>query len=222
MEFAYLIIIPITVLLFLIYKFKKINKKSSSADSLNNKQKNELSTSDIGKLYERYIGYLFESIGCEVEYHGAKNTFNDLGRDLIIKDNDITFIVQTKYWAKHKIISEKHIFQLYGSLIHFRRTSNYNDTFIKAVFYTTANYSENAKEVAKVLGVELRTKKHDKSYPKTKCHVTKNNYRIYLFPDDQSYDQIKMKIKNGDMYVATESEALARGFRRPKNLTEAA
>ena len=38
----------------------------------------------IGRDYERYIGYLYETKGWNVYYHGKKG-FEDLGRDLICK-----------------------------------------------------------------------------------------------------------------------------------------
>lgn len=37
----------------------------------------------IGRLYERYLGYLYECDGWQVEYHGIVKGLEDLGRDLI-------------------------------------------------------------------------------------------------------------------------------------------
>ncbi len=69
---------------------------------------------EVGRLYERYIGYLYEEEGYEVKYNGANNGVQDMGRDLIVSCVDETIIVQTKCWAKFKSIPESHIFQLYG------------------------------------------------------------------------------------------------------------
>lgn len=119
-------------------------------------------------------------------------------------------------------MSEKHIFQLYGSLVHFRRKLSKKNESAQAIFCTTANYSDVALEAAQVLGIELRTEKFKKSYPQIKCVVTKNNYKIYLFPSDPKYDFVKVSPKDGSMYVHSVQEATANGFRRPKSLRDAA
>lgn len=219
----FLAAIVVSFVLFALYRrTKKPSYKYDDQIESDTEEKESLSSYQIGLMYERYIGYFFESNGYDVEYNGAKNKFKDMGRDLIVCKDDEMFIIQTKYWKKFKKISENHIFQLYGSLIHFRRTSENKFPTCKAIFYTTAKYSESVEEVAQVLGIELRTKKFDESYPNIKCHHTKNGYKIFLLPEDKSYDQIKMNIQNGDRYVYKKQEALDFGFRRPKSLEEAA
>lgn len=75
---------------------------------------------EIGRFYERYLGYLWETSGWMVTYHGALHGFEDLGRDLICtKGNDVE-IVQAKCWSKSKVIREKHLFQLFGTTVHYR------------------------------------------------------------------------------------------------------
>lgn len=68
----------------------------------------------IGRDYERYIGYLYETDGYSVYYQGIVEGLGDLGRDLIVKKGEEIEVVQCKYWAKYKTIHEKHICQLFG------------------------------------------------------------------------------------------------------------
>lgn len=49
---------------------------------------------EIGRDYERYIGYLFEVDGYQVRYEGIVKGFRDLGRDLICTKDDHVEIVQ--------------------------------------------------------------------------------------------------------------------------------
>ena len=83
----------------------------------------ELNNSETGLLYERQIGYVLESAGYHVKFHGALNGFNDLGADLIAYKGSDTIVVQAKGWSKAKRIHEKYIFQLFGTLITTRRTN---------------------------------------------------------------------------------------------------
>ena len=44
------------------------------------------SSVEIGRLYERYIGSRYESKGWRVNYHGATEGLEDLGRDLNLRE----------------------------------------------------------------------------------------------------------------------------------------
>ena len=70
----------------------------------------------IGRDYELYVGYKYESKGYTVDYYGSVNKLEDLGRDLVCKKGNLTLIVQCKYWSNKKQIHEKHINQLYGTM----------------------------------------------------------------------------------------------------------
>jgi hypothetical protein len=48
--------------------------------ALNRYLKSNLSPAVIGRLYERYLGYLYEQEGWKVEYHGIVKGFEDLGK----------------------------------------------------------------------------------------------------------------------------------------------
>lgn len=73
----------------------------------------------LGRDYERYIGYVYEANGYNVYYQGILEGFDDLGRDLICKKGEQTIIVQCKRWSQHKTIHEKHVNQLYGTVIKY-------------------------------------------------------------------------------------------------------
>ena len=73
----------------------------------------------LGRDYEMYIGYLYEKNGYSVEYKGIIDGFDDLGRDIIAKNDKETCIIQCKYWAQYKEIHEKHIFQLFGTTMEY-------------------------------------------------------------------------------------------------------
>ena len=88
----------------------------------------------IGRMYERYIGYIYEQLGYEVEYHGIIKKFEDLGRDLICKKQNEILIIQAKCWSKSKTIHEKHIFRqifrcLKGSTHHKSGSDLISDIF---------------------------------------------------------------------------------------------
>lgn len=180
-----------------------------------------LSSAAIGTFYERYIGHLYELEGYAVNFHGALNGVEDLGRDLVVSSDDEILIVQTKCWAKNRTIHEKHIFQLYGSMEHFKKTEkNYGKT-IRAVFYTTAQYSDVAIEAAETLGVELILQDLDRQYPLVKCNVNQRGDKIYHLPFDPYYDKIRIDTSEDKVYVHTVGEAVARGFRRARKKTAA-
>lgn len=182
----------------------------------------------IGRDYERYIGYLYETQGYKVEYVGIEKGIEDLGRDLVCtKENEIE-IVQCKCWASHKTIHEKHINQLYGTVVKFyiehqqlldspKKLTLFPDLItsgqIKATFTTTTKLSETAKIFAKALGVKVVEEKSLQKYPIIKCNVTASGEKIYHLPFDQQYDKTSIKNK-GEFYAMTVAEAEAKGFRR--------
>lgn len=192
------------------------NKDARAQRELNRYLRSHLSTDEIGKFYERYIGHLYEIEGYDVRYNGALNGFSDLGRDLIIKYLDETLIIQAKCWAKNKLIQEKHIFQLFGTTTYFKLTSEKTGRQIKAVFYTTAKYSDVARDAARVLGVELRTEELNRFYPMIKCSVSANGEKQYYLPFDPNYDKVKIDLHRDEYFFKTVKEAVEKGFQRAK------
>ena len=183
---------------------------------------------EIGRDYERYIGYLYETEGFRVEYMGIEKGLEDLGRDLIcIKGSEIN-IVQCKCWAGHKTIHEKHINQLYGTAVKYfidhRQLINskksltlfpdlINSGQIKATFVTSTKLSDTAKKFADALGIKVIQEKPLEKYPVIKCNIASDGERIYHLPFDQQYDKTLIK-NSGEFYAATVKEAESKGFRR--------
>jgi len=166
---------------------------------------------EIGRYYERYLGYLRETDGWVVTYHGALRGFEDLGRDLICMKNGTVEIVQAKCWSRSKVIREKHLFQLFGTTIHYR-LANPGATVI-AVLSTTTSLSDVAAEVSRALGIRVESIPLPSSYPIIKCNINPSTKeKIYHLPFDQQYDRTQVS-RPGECYVATVQEAEHRGFR---------
>lgn len=168
------------------------------------------SKEDIGRDYERYIGYLYERDGFKVNYQGIKMKLEDGGIDLICQKADIIHLVQCKNWGKDKIIHEKHINQLYGACSVYMKRKKVEVT---PVFYTTINLSDEAKSIANELGVVIMESIFlDKEYPSIKCNIGKNGEKIFHVPWSPYYDITKIT-KKGECYVRTVKEAEDLGFK---------
>lgn len=170
---------------------------------------------EIGRCYERYIGYLYEKMGWDVTYYGATKKLKDMGRDLICKRNNDIHIVQAKCWSKDKVIHEKHLFQLFGTTLLFELECN-DARKITPVFITTTSLSDVAKQAAKRLAITVRAEPLPKSYPIIKCNISsRGDEKIYHLPFDQQYDRVKID-REGEFYAISVDEAEASGFRRAK------
>ena len=178
-----------------------------------------LSPVAIGRLYERYIGHLFEQDGWAVEYHGIVKGLEDLGRDLICSKGNEIKIIQAKCWSKDKLIHEKHIFQLFGTTqlyLMARERGGLFKTKVMPRFVTTTSLSPVARQAANWLKIEV-DENHalDKSFPMIKCNINQSTKeRIYHLPFDQQYDKTKIVLELGERYVATTAQAEKLKFRR--------
>lgn len=171
---------------------------------------------EIGAIYERYIGYLFENEGYGVEYIGISQGVNDLGRDLIVSkpNSNEVYIIQCKYWAKGKNIHVAPINQLYGTTTQYRMRNT--DKKVIAMFYTTTVLDDTAKEFAAYLHIVVKENfPMNNNYPCIKCNVSmRNGEKIYHLPFDQQYDRTKILEEKHETYVASCKEAEGLGFRR--------
>jgi hypothetical protein len=166
----------------------------------------------IGKMYERYVGYLYEKDGWKVEYFGIQKRYEDLGRDLIAIKGDEVHVIQCKNWSRFKTIYENHIFQLFGTAFSMR--DEYPKKKVIPVFYTSTGLSPTATEFARLLGIKVYENSKFENYPAVKCNISVNGDRIYHLPFDQQYDNIKITPKTGEIYAETVADAEAQGFRR--------
>ena len=197
--------------------------------------KRNKSNAEIGRDYERYVGYRYVLKGYQVTYYGAERGLEDLGRDLICVKGKKVLVVQCKCWSnkKKKIIHEKHINQLYGTAIKyyidsctpadnwqsdgsfslFPSLQNSKGLKIFPVFVSTVPYSETALKFADALGVRCRQMELGQ-YPMIKCNIGKTGEKIYHLPFDQQYDKVVIDKKAGEFYAMTVREAEDKGFRR--------
>jgi hypothetical protein len=167
----------------------------------------------IGRDYEMYIGQQFEARGFNVAYTGIIENIEDMGRDLICKKKDVTYVVQCKNWSQEKKIHEKHIFQLYGTVI-LRQIETPRDQVI-GVFVTTTELSFKAKKIAKHLDIIIYTKIPLQDFPRIKCNINRTTgEKIYHLPFDQQYDKAQIEKNKGEFYALTVEEAENAGFRR--------
>ena len=183
----------------------------------------------IGRDYERYIGYLYEKEGYSVHYQGIVEGLEDLGRDLIAKKNGKLRVIQCKYWAHYKTIHEKHICQLFGTTLKYWLeqkkflcknrleflASMIEQDEIRGVFITSTGLSNVAREFADELGIEVKEKFSFEKYLSIKCNVShRNGEKIYHLPMDQQYDRTIIEQERNECYVETVAEAEKLGFRR--------
>lgn len=168
----------------------------------------------LGKMYERYVGYLYEKEGYIVDYTGIFMGKGDLGRDLICKKGNEIIVIQCKNWSQFKTIFEKNIFQFFGTVFQYRDQNKGKQ--IKAFFYTTTKLSELASRFAMELSINLKEEfKMTTNYPCIKCNISDvDGSRIYHLPFDQQYDNTKIEYLKGEFYCATVEEAEKAGFRR--------
>jgi len=168
----------------------------------------------IGRIYERYVGYIYETKGYEVEYVGIFKGYEDLGRDLICRKGNEVIIIQCKNWSQFKRIFEKHIFQFFGTVFQYK--DEFKENKVRGIFYTTTVLSKLARRFASELGVELEEEfKMNQEYPCIKCNINDiGKTKIYHLPFDQQYDKVKIEPNKGEFYCKTVEEAESKGFRR--------
>lgn len=170
----------------------------------------------IGRDYEEYVGYKYRKKGYQVDQFGAYMGMEDLGRDIIAKKDGKTLIIQCKYWSTVKEIHEKHITQLYGTLISYCIENNVEQSKVEGVLITNIRLSEMAKKMANYLDIKFVENYKLGEYPCIKCNIGHDEFgktKIYHLPFDQQYDSTKIKDK-GEFYAMTVAEAEDAGFRR--------
>lgn len=171
----------------------------------------------IGRDYELSVAYEYAQKGYNVDTFGNYMKFEDLGRDIIAIDSSNTLIIQCKYWSKSKTIHEKHIFQLYGTVVSYQieNPSLFNQS-IRGVFVTNTILSPMARQVADLLDISVVEHHEMTEFPRIKCNIGHDELgetRIYHLPMDSQYDTTQIK-NPGEFYAFTVQEAIDAGFRR--------
>jgi hypothetical protein len=166
----------------------------------------------VGRDYERYIGYLRERAGFAVTYHGIFQGLEDLGRDLIAERGGEIEVIQCKRWSQQKTIHEKHIFQLLGTVLACRLENP--GKLVRGTFTTTTHLSDRARQFASMLDIKVEESVPMADYPRIKCNVGRDGELIYHLPFDQQYDTTVIEPARGERYAMTVADAEALGFRR--------
>ncbi len=170
----------------------------------------------IGRDYELYIGYRYAIKGYAIDYFGSYMKLEDLGRDIIAKKNGKVLIIQCKYWSSKKQIHEKHITQLYGTMMCYCIENNCDIKNVKGVLVTNITLSVMAKKMAEMLHIRYSENIELGNYPCIKCNIGHNELgptKIYHLPFDQQYDTTIID-KPGEFYAMTVEQAENAGFRR--------
>lgn len=196
-------------------EYQKLSITDKNQLALDRYLNGNLSKVQIGRLYEMYLGWLYEKNGYVVTYNGIEQGVEDMGRDLIcIKPNE-TVIVQAKCWSQSKTIHEKHVYQLYGTVCTYK-IEHPEVKKVKAFLYVTNQLSPIARAAAQMLKIKVEENfALDKSFPMIKCNIGRSGEKIYHLPFDQQYNKTQIK-SPGEMYCRTVAEAEANGFRRAK------
>jgi Restriction endonuclease len=148
-----------------------------------------------------------------VSYQGIFKGLEDLGRDVIAERDGEIEVIQCKRWAQHKVIHEKHVFQLFGTVVAMRIERP--QAGVRGAFVTTTSLSERAREFARQLEIVVQEQFPLDDYPRIKCNVARaSGERIYHLPFDQQYDTTVIEPARGERFVATVAEAEQLGFRR--------
>jgi len=197
-------------------EYKKLPVDTKNQTALENYLNRKHSKVDIGRFYERYLGYLYENDGWDVKYVGIIEGYEDLGRDLVCTKKNKIEIVQAKNWSKFRTIREKHLYQLYATTIHYRIQNEIKKNIeIKPVFCSTIDLSDMAKKVAKELNIDVKKIELKKNYPMIKCNINPTTKeKIYHLPFDQQYDKTIIIKNSGEFYAKDVKEAVSKGFRR--------
>lgn len=199
----------------------RVERYQRALDRYKDRRKNDW---EIGRDYERFVGYKWETQGYDVTYYGAIKGFEDFGRDLIVFDRSGTItIIQCKYWSKFKTIPEATIFQLLGSTVSYfierngQAPKDFSElmTFARPYLYTSTKLEPRIKEIALAMGIRILEEDKIIDWPMIKCNLGVSNERIYHLPMDQQYDRVKIS-KPGECYVGSVAEAEQKGFRRAK------
>lgn len=191
-------------------EYNNLSQAEKNQLALERYKKRPKSNWDAGIEFERYIGYKYESHGFDVDYCGATQGLEDMGRDIIAVKDSKVFVIQCKRWSADKTIHEKHIFQLYGTTILYK--IDHPSMNIVPLFVTTTKLSDTAARVAEMLQIKIVKDYPLDDYPMIKCNINKGN-KIYHMPFDQQYDNVKIKPGTGECYVSTVEEAERLGFR---------
>ena len=206
-------------------EYARLSSIERSALALQRYIQRPKSKRQIGRDYEEFIAYLFRTQNgfarCDIEMYGQLKGFDDLGRDIVVKNRDKLYIVQCKRWSRERCIRENAIMQLFGTVCEYclehridpMEALNKN---VYAIFCATTQLSDTAQRFAQILGIKFYQVEQGE-YPRIKCNINNTTgEKIYHLPFDQQYNNIKIELNKGEYMATTVYDAEAKGFRRAK------
>ena len=116
-------------------EIQQITSKLSEKTKAEARQKKQTNI-NVGKLYECYIGSIYEQYNWTVEYNGINKGVHDKGIDLICRKDDKTVVVQCKCY-KTSYVLVKDIYQFYGAFRHY--AIKHPQERVSATFWTSQN-----------------------------------------------------------------------------------
>lgn len=170
----------------------------------------------IGRDYELSVAYEYRKKGYVVDTTGSYLQLEDMGRDVIAKNEENILIIQCKYWSSTKTIHEKHIMQLYGTCVLYQIENLTMPGVVKGLFITNTKLSDKAKSIAAALNITVVENHPITEFPRIKCNIGRDEFgstKIYHLPMDAQYDITQIK-NPGEFYAFTVKEAVDAGFRR--------
>ena len=169
-----------------------------------------------GRDYELSVAYEYRNKGYVVDTTGSYMQLEDMGRDVIAKNEENILIIQCKYWSSAKTIHEKHIMQLYGTCVLYQIENHIMPGFVRGLFITNTKLSDKAKSIANALNITVVENHPITDFPRIKCNIGRDEFgptKIYHLPMDAQYDITQIK-NPGEFYAFTVKEAVDAGFRR--------
>lgn len=201
---------PKKIFTFFQYDVYELKRKLSDYN------KREKTLWELGIEYERYIGYLWESQGYKVIYNGAVKGSADGGIDLIFISEFTTYVVQCKRWKKGSYINTEEIKKFHQNVKKFKKSNRelIGDNNLLAIFYSTTNFTADAKKFAKRYKIDCQVKEFNivYEYPPVKCGKTYDGRKFYCLPFDEEFDKIQLHCDRGDCYKFTIDEAEKAGY----------
>jgi len=144
----------------------------------------------------------------------------DRGRDLVCHRKNEVLIVQCKCWASTTEIDLESVQKLHLTTERYAEKANPRNQLslnlelperlrISALLVTSTRLSREAQAFANAHRVAVKERMFLKPYPKVKC-VCRDG--LYHLDHELAYDSVKIRIAEGDGYVATEEEARKLGY----------
>ena len=149
-------------------------------------------------------------IGRRDAIHAARALLFTDQNDLLAEKNLDTEVIQCKRWSQSKVIHEKHIFQLFGTMVATRIENPMR--IVTGTFTTTTSLSERAREFAEQLEIKVEENFPLSDYPRIKCNIARrggaDTLMISRYAANPSFEGQRLSVLAAKAGVAPEEYAL--------------